>query len=116
VKRPRRLRRQGDPIVTFATKRPTYMANIPTATEAGYDVPVQQSRAIVAPKGTPKEVIDRLRAAFLKSFEAEAYKEFNKKRLLTPNEVDGATLRSMWTGSLESYRKLVEKYKINLSS
>jgi tripartite-type tricarboxylate transporter receptor subunit TctC len=46
------------------------MANIPTATEAGYDVPVQQSRAIVAPKGTPKEVIDRLRAAFLKSFEA----------------------------------------------
>ena len=46
------------PIVTFAEKRPTYLADTPTAVEAGYDVPVQQSRAIVAPKGTPKEVID----------------------------------------------------------
>ena len=104
------------PIVTFATKRPSYMANIATATEAGYDVPVQQSRAIVAPKGTPQEVIDRLRAAFQKAFTADAYKEFNTKRLLTPNEVDGATLMQQWTASLEAYRKLVDKYKINLSS
>jgi len=102
--------------VTFATKRPSYMADIPTATEAGYDVPVQQSRAIIAPKGTPTEVIDRLRTAFQKAFAADAYKEFNTKRLLTPNEVDGATLMQQWTGSLDSYRQLVDKYKINLSS
>jgi tripartite-type tricarboxylate transporter receptor subunit TctC len=104
------------PIVTFASKRPSYMANIPTATEAGYEVPVQQSRAVVAPKGTPKEAIDRLRAAFQKSFGVDAYKAFNEKRLLTPNEVDGTTLMQQWTGSLDTYRKLVEKYKITLSS
>jgi len=103
------------PIVTFATKRPTYMADTPTAAEAGYNVPVQQSRAIVAPKGTPKEVIDRLRAAFQKSFAAQAYKDFNTQRMLTPNEVDGATVMKEWTGALESYRTLVEKYKINMS-
>lgn len=104
------------PIVTFATKRPTYMANIPTATEAGYQVPVQQSRAIVAPKGTPKAAIDRLRSAFQKAFETQAYRDFTTKRLLTPNEVDGATLLNEWNGSLQSYRKLVDQYKINLAS
>jgi tripartite-type tricarboxylate transporter receptor subunit TctC len=103
------------PIVTFANKRPIYMADTPTAAEAGYNVPVQQSRAIVAPKGTPKEVVDRLRAAFQKAFAAQSYKDFNTQRMLTANEVDGATVMKEWTGSLESYRDLVEKYKINMS-
>jgi len=103
------------PVVTFATQRPVYMPDTPTATEAGYNVPVQQSRAIVAPKGTPKEVIDRLRAAFQKAFAAQSYKDFNTQRMLTPNEVDGAALLQQWTGSLDSYRSLVDKYKINMS-
>ena len=52
------------PIVTFAEERPSYLADTPTAVEAGYDVPVQQARAVVAPKGTPQEVLDRLNEAF----------------------------------------------------
>lgn len=103
------------PIVTFADKRPTYMPDTPTAKESGYDTPVQQSRAIVAPKGTPKEVLDRLRAAFQKSFAEQKYKDFNNQRMLTPNEVDGPTLLKQWTGSLDTYRKLVDQYKLNLS-
>lgn len=103
------------PIVTFASKRPTYMPDTPTATEAGYNIPVQQSRAIVAPKGTPKEVIDRLRAAFQKAFAAQTYKDFNTQRMLTPHEIDGAALLAEWTASLDSYRKLTEQYKINMS-
>ncbi|MBW6438649.1 tripartite tricarboxylate transporter substrate binding protein [Actinoplanes hulinensis] len=103
------------PLVTFATQRPSYMPDTPTATEAGYNVPVQQSRAVVAPKGTPKEVLDRLRAAFQKGFAEQAYRDFNAKRLLTANEVDGAALRRQWNGSLETYRGLVDQYQINLS-
>jgi tripartite-type tricarboxylate transporter receptor subunit TctC len=103
------------PIVTFADKRPTYMPDTPTAKEAGYNAPVQQSRAIVAPKGTPKEVLDRLRAAFQKSFAEQKYKDFNTQRMLTPNEVDGPTLLQQWTGSLQTYRGLVDQYKINMS-
>jgi tripartite-type tricarboxylate transporter receptor subunit TctC len=100
---------------SFADKRPTYMPDTPTAKEAGYNAPVQQSRAIVAPKGTPKEVVDRLRAAFQKSFAEQKYKDFNTQRMLTPNEVDGPTLLKQWTGSLDMYRKLVDQYKLNLS-
>lgn len=103
------------PLVTFAEKRPSYMADTPTAVEAGYDVPVQQSRAIVAPKGTPKDVVARLRTAFKRAFATAEYKEFNTQRLLTPNEVDGPTLLEQWTSSLEKYRNLVGQYKIDLS-
>jgi tripartite-type tricarboxylate transporter receptor subunit TctC len=103
------------PVVTFADKRPTYMPDTPTAKEAGYNAPVQQSRAIVAPKGTPKEVLDRLRTAFQKSFADTKYKDFNTQRMLTANEVDGPALLKQWTGSLDTYRKLVDEYKINLS-
>jgi tripartite-type tricarboxylate transporter receptor subunit TctC len=103
------------PLVTFAEKRPGYMPDVPTATEAGYNVPVQQSRAIVAPKGTPKEVVDRLRAAFGKAFENQAYRDFNTQRLLTPNEVDGAALLQQWNSALTTYRELVATDKIDLS-
>jgi tripartite-type tricarboxylate transporter receptor subunit TctC len=102
------------PIVTFAEKRPTYLPDTPTAVEAGHDVPVQQSRAIFAPKGTPQKVIDSLRGSFQKAFKADSYQQFNKDNQLTPNEVDGGELRKQWTSSLGNYRSVVEKYGINL--
>ena len=104
------------PIVTFAEKRPSYLPDTPTAVEQGYDVPVQQSRAVFAPKGTPAAVIDRLVAAFGKAFDSDAYKKFNEDNQLTPNEVDGDELRTQWTSSLDSYRKVVEEHSINLGA
>ncbi len=102
------------PIVTFAEKRPSYLPDTPTAVEEGYDVPVQQSRAVFAPKGTPKEVLDRLRASFQKAFDTDEYKTFNEDNQLTPNEVDGDALRAQWTESLDKYRTVVAEHEINL--
>jgi tripartite-type tricarboxylate transporter receptor subunit TctC len=104
------------PIVTFAPKRPSYLSGTPTAVEAGYDVPVQQSRAVFAPKGTPPEVLDRLRASFQKAFGTDAYKRFNADNQLTPNEVDGAELRRQWTESLDDYRRVTEQHGITLGA
>ena len=104
------------PIVTFARERPSYLPDTPTAVEAGYDVPVQQSRAVAAPKGTPPAVLDRLRTAFQKAFASEAYQQFNAENQLTPNEVSGDELRQQWTGSLDSYRRVTEQYGIDLSA
>lgn len=104
------------PIVTFAEKRPSYLPDTPTAVEAGYDTPVQQSRAVFAPKGTPKEVLDALNASFRKAFGTDDYKKFNQDNQLTPNEVDGAALRDQWTGNLDKYRAVVDEYGIKLGS
>ncbi|GIE94109.1 tripartite tricarboxylate transporter substrate binding protein [Paractinoplanes rishiriensis] len=103
-----------NPIVTFAQKRPSYLPDTPTAVEAGYNAPVQQSRAIVAPKGTPPEVVAALRGAFQAAFAAASYQEFNAKRLLTPNEVDGATVLQQWNAHLTTYRDLVAKNNITM--
>jgi tripartite-type tricarboxylate transporter receptor subunit TctC len=102
------------PIVTFAEERPSYLPDTPTAIEAGYDTPVQQSRAVFAPKGTPSDVLNRLRESFDKAFAADAYKKFNTDNQLTPNEVDGETLRTQWTNNKEKYSKLVAQYDITL--
>jgi tripartite-type tricarboxylate transporter receptor subunit TctC len=102
------------PIVTFARERPSYLPDTPTAVEAGYDVPVQQSRSVAAPKGTPPAVLDRLRAAFGHAFGTDAYTQFNADNQLTPNEVSGEELRRQWTGSLEDYRRVTEQYGITL--
>jgi tripartite-type tricarboxylate transporter receptor subunit TctC len=102
------------PIVTFAEKRPSYLPDTPTAVEQGYTIPVQQSRAIFAPKGTPQSVLDRLRASFQKAFGAGDYKKFNEDNQLTPNEVDGSRLREQWTASLDGYRKVVDQFKLTL--
>jgi tripartite-type tricarboxylate transporter receptor subunit TctC len=103
------------PIVTFAKERVKYLPDTPTAVEAGYSTPVQQSRAIVAPKGTSAEVVTRLDKAFRTAFASDKYKAFNTERLLTPNEVSGKDLLTQWTTNLETYRGVVKEYGINLS-
>ncbi|QFU90419.1 tripartite tricarboxylate transporter substrate binding protein [Amycolatopsis sp. YIM 10] len=105
---------QLKPIVTFAERRPAYLPGTPTAVEVGYQVPVQQSRAIFAPKGTPVEILQKLRMAFQKVFATPAYQKFNQDNLLTPNEVDGAELRRQWTANLETYRAVTERFRIDL--
>jgi tripartite-type tricarboxylate transporter receptor subunit TctC len=102
------------PIVTFAKERVKYLPHTPTAVEAGYSTPVQQSRAIVAPKGTPADVVTRLDKAFRAAFASDKYKAFNTDRLLTPNEVSGKDLLTQWTTNLETYRGVVKEYGINL--
>jgi tripartite-type tricarboxylate transporter receptor subunit TctC len=104
------------PIVTFAEKRPSYLPDTPTAVEEGYDTPVQQSRAVFAPKGTPKEVLDRLSASAKKAFGTDAYKKFNADNQLTPNEVAGSELRDQWTANLDKYTKVVDQYKIDMGA
>ena len=102
------------PIVTFAEERPSYLADVPTAVEAGYDVPVQQSRAVFAPKGLPEDVMTALRDGFTAAFEVEAYQQFNEDNQLTPWEVDGDEVRDTWTSNLDDYRAVVEEFGIDL--
>ncbi|WP_448616880.1 tripartite tricarboxylate transporter substrate binding protein [Modestobacter sp. URMC 112] len=101
-------------IVTFAEERPSYLADVPTAVEAGYDVPVQQARAIVAPQGTPEDVVQTLDDAFTAAFATEAYQAFNEDNQLTPWEVDGDEVTATYTENLDKYRAVIEEYGIQL--
>lgn len=102
------------PIVTFAKERNQYLDDVPTATEAGYEVQVQQQRAIAAPKGTPADIQTKLKDAFTAAFATQAYKDFNTKSLLTAHEISGDEVKSEWTAAAQSYQELTEKYDIDL--
>ena len=102
------------PLLVFSEERNSFLPDVPSAKEAGYDVPVAQYRAVAAPKGTPQEVKDKLLASFQDTFKTDAYKEFNKKNLLTPKELSGEEVVTEWKGYAEKYKELVEKYDISL--
>lgn len=103
------------PLLVFSEDRNSFLPATPTAKESGYDVPVAQYRAVAAPKGTSQAVKDKLLAAFQETFKSEAYKEFNKKNLLTPKEISGAEVLTEWKSYAAKYKELVEKYDISLS-
>lgn len=103
------------PLLVFSEERNSFLPGTPTAKEAGYDVPVAQYRAVAAPKGTPQDVKDKLLAAFRETFKSDAYKEFNKKNLLTPKEISGEEVVTEWKGYAAKYKELVDKYDISLS-
>jgi tripartite-type tricarboxylate transporter receptor subunit TctC len=103
------------PLLVFSGDRNTFLPDTPTAKESGYDVPVAQYRAVAAPKGTPKEVKDKLLAAFQETFKSDAYKEFNEKNMLTPKEISGEEVVTQWKEYAAKYKGLVEKYSISLS-
>ncbi|MEE2521970.1 tripartite tricarboxylate transporter substrate binding protein [Pseudarthrobacter sp. J75] len=102
------------PLLVFSEARNSFLPDVPSAKEAGYDVPVAQYRAVAAPKGTPQDVKDKLLASFQETFKSEAYQEFNKKNMLTPKEISGEEVTTQWKDYAAKYKALVEQYGISL--
>lgn len=103
------------PVLVFSQERNQFLADVPTAAEEGYDIPVSQYRAIAAPAGTPEEVVSRLDEAFRAAMATDTYKQFNEQNLLTPHEITGAEVEEEWTSLAEQYAGLVEEYDLDLS-
>lgn len=59
-------------------KRNSVFPDVPTFTEKGIDVELNQWRAIWAPKGTPKTATEILAAAFKKAMDSEGFKKLMK--------------------------------------
>lgn len=103
------------PIVVFSEERNQYLPDVPTATEAGYDVPVAQYRAVAAPEGLPEDVKAELVAAFDAAVATEEYQQFNEDNLLTPHEISGEEVEEEWAQLAERYAQLVEEHDISLA-
>jgi tripartite-type tricarboxylate transporter receptor subunit TctC len=104
------------PLVVFSSERNEFLPEVPTAIEAGYDVPVSQYRAIAAPKGLSAEtktaLVESVKAAVAK----DTYTAFNKSTLLTPKEISGEEVVTEWNALAAKYKKLTEQYNISLAS
>jgi putative tricarboxylic transport membrane protein len=70
------------PLITTAEKRLDKFPDVPSVSDYGYKTPPWIWRGVVVKKGTPDEIVKKLEAAFKQAYESEAYKNFEKERLL----------------------------------
>ncbi|MEV7649427.1 tripartite tricarboxylate transporter substrate binding protein [Arthrobacter sp. NPDC089319] len=103
------------PIVVFSDERNTFLPDVPTAIEEGYEVPVSQYRALAAPKGLPEDVKAKLVASVEAAQATDSYKAFNEKNMLTPKEISGEEVVQQWNDLAAKYKELTEKYDISLA-
>jgi tripartite-type tricarboxylate transporter receptor subunit TctC len=62
-------------LACFSSKRAASLPNVPTLKELGYDVEFSLWVGLFAPKGTPTEIVNKLRAETKKAADTEQFKK-----------------------------------------
>ena len=81
----------------------------PTMLEAGHDVEIISSRGFLAPKGTPREVIEILHDAFSVAVESEHYQEFIKNSVSNALNMDPDTYREFLAEDDQMFDELIRE-------
>ncbi len=102
-------------LATTGDKRSAVLPNVPTVSEAG--VPGYETTiwlGIMAPKGTPKEVVDRLNAEITKIIAKPSITEAWAKQGAVPMTMTAAAFGDFIKGDIDKWAKLIEKAGIKL--
>jgi len=94
---------------TTGDKRSTILPDVPTVAEAG--VPGYEATiwlGIMAPTGTPKEIVDRLNAEIAKAVAKPAIREAWAKQGAVPMSMTPAEFGTFLQKEIEKWRKVVE--------
>ena len=67
------------PLAHFSDSRSPMLPNTPSLKEVGYNIYVENMKGIMAPKGTPKPIIQKLHDSLRKLFDDPEFKETLKK-------------------------------------
>jgi tripartite-type tricarboxylate transporter receptor subunit TctC len=73
----------------FAGERVDFLPDVPTTAEKGVDVQIAQMRLLMAPKGLPAEVSEKITAAAGTATETAAYKDFLADNYILPSDLIG---------------------------
>jgi len=92
-------------------KRFPQTPNVPTAKEQGIDLIDHFWRSILAPKGTPPSIINKLASAFKKITEDPSFVEMIKKFGEEVNYLGPEEFTKMWKEEYESRKQLAKLYK-----
>ncbi len=93
---------------TRATRDPN-MKDVPTFIERGMDIALSNSIGIAAPKGTPKEIVAFLEAAFKKTIDDPNFQASAAKLGLIVSYLNGADFKKATADELAKVRKVVGK-------
>jgi tripartite-type tricarboxylate transporter receptor subunit TctC len=98
-------------LAVLDNKRDPDFPDAPTAKEEGVDVVFLMWRGVLAPKGTPRPVIDKLAAAFKKMTEDKSVVDMLKKFGDPPNYLGPDEFGKLWRAEYESYKEIGKIYK-----
>lgn len=86
------------------------LTEVETVAEAGYpEVKIEKLRGVLAPKGTPQEVIDIVAAAMKKALDDPDFKTYYEKSNLIPSFVTGAEFTKVMAAQDAQIRAAVAK-------
>ena len=99
------------PLAILDYKRAPDLPNVPTAKEEGVNVVFLMSRSVLAPKGTPRPIVDKLASAFKKMTEDKSViamvKQFgDDMHYLGPDEFG-----KLWREEFETYKEIGKIFK-----
>ena len=92
-------------------KRDADFPDVPTAREEGVDVVYLMWRGILAPKGTPRPVIDKLAGAFKKMTDDKTVVNMLKSFGDSPNYLGPDEFGKLWREEYEMHKELARIYK-----
>jgi tripartite-type tricarboxylate transporter receptor subunit TctC len=91
---------------TDVKRHPDY-PNVPTMKEEGYDVVFTMWRSVLAPKGTPPAVVDKLETAFKKLSEDKSFRALIKSLGDEVHFEGGKEFEKTWRDEWEQHSKIV---------
>jgi tripartite-type tricarboxylate transporter receptor subunit TctC len=93
------------------TKRENDLPDVPTAKEQGFDVVYTLWRAVLAPKGTPRPIIEKLASAFKQMTEDKSFQAMIKQLGDDVNYMGPDEFEKVWRAEYESHKELGKFYK-----
>ncbi|MFI6760900.1 Bug family tripartite tricarboxylate transporter substrate binding protein [Micromonospora sp. NPDC050417] len=94
----------------FSQRRSPSLPELPTATEKGFDLVVDQARFIAGPKSIPDRAVTTLQEAFREAVKAPEYGEFLKKNYIDRFEVEGTEVAGKIKGDFDRYQVLIDRF------
>lgn len=96
------------PLGVMSDERVAAFPDLPTYKEQGYDVTMYNFRQILAPKGTPKEIIDKLYDAFSKGVRSESYQDYMHNAGSTPLDIGPEETLNLFKDQKELFAEIIE--------
>jgi tripartite-type tricarboxylate transporter receptor subunit TctC len=98
-------------LAVLDNKRNPEFPDVPTAQEQGVDVVYLMWRGILAPKGTPRPVVEKLAAAFKQMVESKSVVNMLKNFGDVPNFLGPDEFAKVWRAEYESHKQMGKLYK-----
>jgi tripartite-type tricarboxylate transporter receptor subunit TctC len=93
----------------FAGRRSSRLADIPIVKELGYDITDIPYEFVFAPKGVPKEAIDKLTAVYTKAAKSQTFQDYADKTGIFASYAGPEELTKKLRADAERYKAVVQE-------